>query len=413
MPTLNIKYRTFDGFERALAEQTRHFSALHPEVGFALSHAGPEELYAEMVQGGGAQGGTYDVMLALTDWLPDLMRRGGLLRLDAYLAADPPADWPHGWAESVLGLQRDAQGHVYALPYHDGPEIFHYRTDLFADPQEQARYERRFGRRLRVPETWSEFLDVARFFTRPGDGLYGTVVAGLNDGHNTVYDFLIHLWSRGGRLLDERLRPAFHGPTGVEALQFYVDLVTKHGVCPPRTLEYDSVAAGVAYAAGEGATMLNWSGFMAVAQLPPSAIINKTRCAPIPRGDGPQGRHASLNVYWVLGVCAGSRQPDLAYQFLKETASPAMDKVTSLAGGTGVRRSTWNDPEIRAQFQYYEVIEEVHRGADTLPALPEYPAINEVLNRMSWNAVQGRASVERALRDAAEECERILAHSAT
>ncbi|MEN9933584.1 MAG: hypothetical protein RLZZ387_163 [Chloroflexota bacterium] len=409
MPTLKIKYRSFDGFERALAEQTRHFQTLRPDVAFELSHAGPEELYEEMVHGGGATSGSYDVMLALTDWLPDLMERGGLLRLNERIEAAPPEGWPHGWSPSVLGLQHDAAGGVYALPYHDGPEIFHYRADLFEDPAEQAAYQQQYGRPLRVPETWSEFLDVARFFTRPEQGLYGSVVAGLNDGHNTVYDFMIHLWSRGGRLLDEHLRPAFHGPEGHEALQFYVDLVTKHGVCPPRTLEYDSVQAGVAFAAGEGATMLNWSGFQAVAQLPPSAIIGKSRCAPIPRGDGPTGRHASLNVYWVLGVCAGSAQPDLAYDFLRETASAAMDKVTSLAGGSGVRLSTWNDPEIQAQFQYYEVIEEVHRGADTLPPLPEYPAMNEVINRMAWDAVQGRKSVEQALTDAAAEWERLLA----
>lgn len=409
MPHLSIKYRTFDGFERALAAQTRHFAALHPGVTFTMSHAGPEELYAEMVQHGGVGSGEFDLMLVLTDWLPELMERGGLLRLNEFLAADPPDSWSHGWSESVLTLQRDAQGNVFALPYHDGPEIFHYRADLFDDPQEQRRFERRYGRPLRVPETWSEFVDAARFFTRPDDGLYGVVVAGLNDGHNTVYDFFIHLWSRGGRLFDERWRPAFHGDEGREALRFYVEMVTTMGVTPPRTLEYDSVAAGVAYAAGEGAMMLNWSGFMAVAQLPPSVIIGKTRCTRIPRGDGPKGRHASLNVYWVLGICAGSRQPELAYQFLKETASPAMDRITSLSGGTGVRLSTWNDPEIRAQFQYYEVIEALHRGIDTLPAIPEYPALNEVFNRMSWDAVQGRKSIEQALRDAADECETILA----
>jgi multiple sugar transport system substrate-binding protein len=190
VPTLKIKYRSFDGFERALAAQTAHFTSLHPDVTFELAHAGPEELYAEMVAGGGAAHGAYDLLLALTDWLPDLMRRNGLLKLDDFLAADPPDGWPGGWSESVLGLQRDPTGAVFALPYHDGPEIFHYRTDLFEDPQEQARYERQFGRKLRVPETWNEFLDVARFFTRPGDGLYGTVVAGLNDGHNTVYDLM-------------------------------------------------------------------------------------------------------------------------------------------------------------------------------------------------------------------------------
>jgi len=412
MPTLRVKYRTFEGFERALNAQTAHFTAQHPDVRFELSHGGPEELYAEMVEHGSAASGRYDLMLALTDWLPDLLQRGGLRPIDDYLAVDPPEDWPGGFALSVLGLQRDAQGNIYALPYHDGPEIFHYRTDLFGDPAEQARFERQHGYELRPPETWSEFLDVARFFTRPDDGLYGTVVAGRNDGHNNVYDFLIHLWSRGGGLLDDRLRPAFDSPAGREALQFYVDLLTKHNVTPPRTLEYDSVLAGEAYAAGEGAMMLNWSGFMAVAQLPPSKIIGKTRCTRIPRGGGPGGRHASLNVYWVLGICSGSPQPDLAWQFMRETASPAMDKVTSLSGGTGVRLSTWNDPEIRAQFQYYEELERVHLGCETMPAIPEYPAINDVLSRMTWDAVQGHKSVADALRDAAQECAAILAHFA-
>jgi multiple sugar transport system substrate-binding protein len=409
VPTLNIKYRTFDGFERALATQTAHFAALRPDVRFALSHNGPEELYAEMVQGGGAQSGDYDLMLALSDWLPELIKRGALRPLDDFLAASPPEGWPGGWSDSVLGLQRDAGGRVFGLPYHDGPEIFHYRTDLFGSAQEQERFAQRFGRPLRVPETWGEFLDVATFFTRPDDGLYGSVVAGAPDGHNNVYDFLIHLWSRGGRLLDERMRPAFDSPQGREALQFYVDMLTRRAITPPRTLEYDSVAAGVAYAAGEGAMMLNWSGFMAVAQLPPSAIIGKTRCTQIPRGDGPGGRHASLNVYWVLGICAGSRQAELAWEFIRETASPAMDKVTSLSGGTGVRLSTWNDPEVRAQFQYYEEIERVHIGSDTLPAIPEYPAINEALSRMTHAAVQGGKAVEAALRDASRECEEILA----
>ena len=111
-------------------------------------------------------------------------------------------------------MQRDAKGSVYGLPYHDGPEIFHYRTDLFGDPAEQQRVpSSSTAMRLRPPDTWDEFLDMARFFTRPDDGLYGTVVAGLNDGHNNVYDFLIHLWSRGGRLLDEQMQPGLRQPS--------------------------------------------------------------------------------------------------------------------------------------------------------------------------------------------------------
>jgi multiple sugar transport system substrate-binding protein len=88
-----------------------------------------------------------------------------------------------------------------------------------------------------------------------------------------------------------------------------------------------------------------------------------------------------------------------------------MDKLTSLSGGTGTRLSTWNDPDVRAQFQYYEEIEAVHRNVESPPPIPEYPALNTVLSEMSWSAVQGHKTVERALEDAAQECESILAAS--
>jgi len=408
---LNVLYRTFDGFERALATQVAHFQGLHPGVTVHLEHCGPEELYERMIGQDGAHAGQYDVMLSLTDWLPQLMKRGGLVRLNGYLAADPPEDWPDGWSESMKALQHDASGNVFGMAYHDGPEMFHYRSDLFGNAREQAAFRRAYGYDLHVPLTWDEFLDVARFFTRPGEGLWGAVVAGQPDGHNNVYDFLIHLWSRGGRLLDEKLRPAFDSPEGVAALRFYTDLLTIHQVTPPDAMAWDSVLSGIAYADGKGAMMWNWSGFAATAELPPSRIIGMNRCTTIPRGAGPKGRHMSLNVYWLLGILAGSPRPDLAWQFIKETASREMDKVTSLSGGTGTRLSTWRDPQIQAQFRYYEAIEEVHRNVESPPGLPEYPAMNEVLSDMTKSTVSGAKGVEEALRDASQACAQVLAEA--
>ena len=60
MANLSIKYRTFDGFERAMNAQMAHFQRLHPDVTFTISHAGPEELYDEMVTHGGVHRGNYD-----------------------------------------------------------------------------------------------------------------------------------------------------------------------------------------------------------------------------------------------------------------------------------------------------------------------------------------------------------------
>src|SRR5581483_7515567 len=129
--TLRLAYREFVGSERALARQAAAYADLH--LGFTLE-AHPfalADLYHDMVVRGSARTDRYDLWLAVTDWLPEIMRDGLLLPLDDFLAASPPLDWPHGWPDSLRRLQTDAQGRVYGLPYHDGPEVLMYRADLF------------------------------------------------------------------------------------------------------------------------------------------------------------------------------------------------------------------------------------------------------------------------------------------
>lgn len=45
--------------------------------------------------------------------------------------------------------------------------------------------------------------DLPSSFTRPRVGLYGTAFAAFPDGHNTVYDFRLQLWTRSGELFDD------------------------------------------------------------------------------------------------------------------------------------------------------------------------------------------------------------------
>ncbi|MBI4550776.1 MAG: extracellular solute-binding protein [Candidatus Latescibacteria bacterium] len=409
MPTLRVIYREFIGFEHALAKQAEYFRQRHPDVTLEFTHSDVPPLYETMIAKNGVFTDQYDVFLCLTDWLPELMKSGGLTRLNDDLAQDPPDGWPDGWTDSMTRLQRDRAGNIYGLPYHDGPEMFMYRTDLFDDPHEQEAFRKQTGVPLRPPETWSQFLDIATFFTRPDDGLYGCLVAAYPDGHNTVYDFMIHLWSRGGQMLDARMRPVFNQAEGVEGLQFYVDLINVHRVVPPEVFEFESVKSGHYYAGGGSAMMWNWCGFAALAEIPElSKIVGNNRCTVIPRGDGPNGRHMSLNIYWVMTIPSGCAQKALAYQFLKTTACAAMDKVTSLEGGNGTRLSTWRDPDVQRQFRYYQMIERVHQNVESPPTIPEYPAINEVLNRAIDDALHGRKAVKQALDEAAEESEEIL-----
>jgi multiple sugar transport system substrate-binding protein len=110
----------------------------------------------------------------------------------------------------------------------------------------------------------------------------------------------------------------------------------------------------------------------------------------------------------VLAVAAGSRQKELAYAFLRSTASPAMDLVTALNGCIATRYSTWRDPDILRQFPVYATIEAVHNNIDSPPPIPEWPAITEILNVAVDDALHERKSVAEALRWATSESRKIM-----
>jgi len=334
---------------------------------------------------------------------------GGLTPLNDYLERTPPEDWPNVWPESLLALQKDEKGKIYGFPYHDGPIILMYRKDLFEDEEEKKKYKEKFGKPLKVPKTWSEFLEVSRFFTRPEENLYGTVVGAYPDGHMDVYGFLLHLWTRGGKLLDENLKPAFNSPEGEEALQFYVDLIWKYKVVPKESLNLNCHGAGRFYLDGKAAIVWQWSGFACMAEIPEySSVTGKTGYALVPRGDGSRGQHKTINVYWALAIPAGSKQKEAAYQFLRAAASKLGDKFTTMAGAIGTRLSTWKDEEIQKRWPFYCIMEEIHKNTESPPRIPEYPKINDVLNKMVYDAVNLKKPVKAALNEAAREVREIL-----
>ncbi|HLO99614.1 MAG TPA: sugar ABC transporter substrate-binding protein [Fimbriimonas sp.] len=377
MIKLRLCTREQETFENAFRAQIADYQKVRPDVEIEVVTRTISAHVHEMVTMGGCAKDDFDLFLCCTDWLPEVIARGQLVDLNPYIESNPPHGWPDAWHPAMRGLQT-VDGRVYGLAWHDGPEVFHYRSDLFEDATEKENFLHHYGRELEVPKTWEEFVEVAKFFTRPEEGLWGTVVAAYTDGHNDVYDFVIQLWSRGGQLLDSEGKPAFDSEIGVEALQFCSDLINKHKVASPECLTLGSVEAGDYYAQGNAAMMVNCCGFAAVCEMPEySNIVGKNRCTSLPAG---AAGSVSLNIYWVLTIPIGSKQADEAYKFMQHISAPHTDKMVSMAGANGVRLSTWNDPEVQAKYPYYEIIEQVHANTLTMPAIPAYPQINDSIS---------------------------------
>jgi multiple sugar transport system substrate-binding protein len=384
-PRLTFWGREFEGFERALNRQTEAFSMAEVEVHLIEI----SRLERSVVDEDLATSGAADVLLLVTDWLPNLISAGKLLPLDNFLHDDPPEGWPDAWVPSLISFQMDDEGHIYGLPYHDGPVMTIYRSDLFEDIGENKAFHEKYGINLSPPDDWDIFLMQARWFNRPEKGLYGTVFAGFPDSHNNVYDFLTQYWARGGELEFRDSGIRIDKRVAQEALDYLSIIWHKERLLPPQAANWDSVASGVHFANGEIAVMVNWAGFAALSGLPGSPTYKKVKCAPAPAGPGPQGKRISLNAYWVTAIPRGAKDPKVSYEFLKHLASPAMDRITCEEGGTGVRIDTWRDPDIQKIAPYYEVLEEAHKSAQSLPRHFLWPTAARVLNEVMAEFVRG------------------------
>jgi multiple sugar transport system substrate-binding protein len=327
--------------------------------------------------------------------------------LTPYMKAKPVADWPEGWARSIADplLFGDK---LYALPWHDGPECLIYRKDLFEDASEQKAFRNRYGYDLRPPETWKEFIDIARFFTRPADNLYGTLFAAFPDGHNTLYDFALQLWSRGGEFEDKDGNAVLDTPEAAAALDFYRNTIHDASMCYPGAESFDSTRSGDVVLSGAIAMMVNWFGFAARCDRPGSPLRGKIAIAPIPADEGKPA--ASLSVFWTLGIGVGSKNKQAAYDFMHFLTRPELDLGIVKHGTVGVQLSTWRNAEVQKQIPAYSKIEEISLGARKLPRSRNLPAFAEILNDVATEALK---TSEPSVSILAKAQQRILAQRIT
>lgn len=384
--TLRIAVRKFGPFETAL-EKIWAAYCRHSGCTLAVELVPMEllDLFGETLQEGGLANGRWDIAHINTDWVYEGYKKGAFADLKPFIDQNAPQGFPHAWSSSLMDLQQFG-AHISGLPFHNGPECLIYRKDLFEDPQEQQHYFEHYGTPLQVPRTWEEFRRVAQFFHRPAQQLYGTVFAGFPDGHNTVFDFCLQLWSRGGQLTNAAGELNIDCQEAVEALDFYRNMMTDQGAVHPNAATYGSVEAGKAFARGEVALMVNWFGFAAVCETDlEHHLKNKVGVAEIPANPG--NAPVSLNVYWLYTIGSGSRHKQLAYDFIRFATNVENDQLLTLEGGIGCRLSTWKDPEVNRIIPFYHQLQQLHTGAASLPQNSNWVATGAIIDKLVREAL--------------------------
>ncbi|MCH4551695.1 extracellular solute-binding protein [Aestuariibaculum lutulentum] len=386
MDKIRIAVRKFEPFETTLQKLWDRFcKSRNIKIEAEMIPLELHDLYDETLTKNGLQNGSWDIAHLNTDWIFDAVNAGAVENLSAFIKEQAPDNFPEGWHESLLHLQQINEG-VYGLPFHDGPECLIFRRDLFQNEAEQKEFKKQYGYDLKPPKTWHQFVQMAQFFNRPEENLYGCVFANYPDGHNMVFDFCLQLWTRGGALVGDENKININQPEAIKALDFYRAIVNNETTTHPKSKEFGSVEAGMAFAKGEAAMAINWFGFASMCEvIKESKVKGKVDITELPHDSNYSS--ASLNVYWLYTIGTGSNNKKLAYDFLRFATSVESDKLLTNEGGIGCRKSTWNDSDINKIIPYYHKLGMLHENALTLPQTPIWPKVAELIDQMVLKAI--------------------------
>ncbi|OXB03595.1 ABC transporter substrate-binding protein [Flavobacterium plurextorum] len=387
MAKFRIAVRKFSPFESTLQKLWDAFCLKNNiEIGVEMIPMELHDLYEETITKKGLKKGKWDIAHINTDWIFDAANEKAVLDLTSFISQNPPQNYPDGWHKSLLHLQQIKNG-TFGLPFHDGPECLIFRKDLFENPTEKENFKKQFGYELFPPKTWEQFTQIATFFNRPESNLYGCVFANYPDGHNMVFDFCLQLWTRGGSLLDNNNQININHNQAVEALDYYRTIVSNADAVHPGSKNFGSVEAGMAFAEGQAAMAINWFGFASMCEvIDESKVKGKVNITELPFNA--DCKTASLNVYWLYTIGTGSKNQQLAYDFLRFATTAESDKLLTTEGGIGCRKSTWNDGEINKTIPYYHKLEILHENALTLPQTPIWPKVTEFIDQMVLKAIE-------------------------
>lgn len=335
-----------------------------------------------------------------------VVKMNDIFAQSSYLKADlfPPASL------SQYGEYPDGSGQFYGLPANQDAYGLMYRKDLFESAEEKAAFKAKYGRELRVPETYQEAKEVAEFFTRPDKGLYGWGQMGGRD-----YDFATtasnsFLWSFGGELYNPKTNEIagyLNSPASIDGVQAYVDMF-KFG--PPGSGNWGFDEVNASFQQGQLAMAMQWfyfNGSNADPKVNKFADVTGFGILPGAMGrDGKFRRQFSVGGQG-MGINKYSKKLPELVKFMEWYFQPEQQKRYAAVCQTGLR-AVLESPDWQGLNSYNAQFANALQYLNDYWHLPEYPVLLDILQEEVSNAISGSKTVEEALGDAAKRQERTL-----
>lgn len=327
-----------------------------------------------------------DIALIPNTYVGMLAEAGALEPLDEYIYQN------RIFSEDFFSLF-GYKGNVYLIPTDIITHFLYYRSDLISKP----------------PETWYEYLEVAKKFTRSINPMspteWGASFAG--DVEELPMEFNSILWSFDGNTVDENSNIYINNENSINAGEFIYNLKAS-GVISPETLScgHDEVLSNLSNGVTAMAAPL-WNTAYYEIKSSNGKYKDNIKLALLPglRNKDNLISRTPLSYSWTLGLNANSIHKQTAWKFLSWFMSDEGKNAYVKAGGTPPRLSVLLDPLMQKEHPEFDLLIKSLYIGRIEPNIPFYPGLSEIESEAISRILSGNASPRDAFDIAAVKLE--------
>ncbi len=313
------------------------------DVSFSFAEAPFSALFQKAASTLATRSQEYNIIVSDSQWLGAFAEPGWIVKVSDLIAKYPELDidWYDDVVVNSYMEYPEGSGEYWGLPEEGDTIALFVRTDLFGDPAEQKAFKEKYGWDLpQTFEDWEQvsmtaFEEIAEFFTRPDQDLYGTAMQ-----YSKEYDFMTmylypFMFSMGGDIWDPKERKVYgilNSDVNAKGMEWNKNMLQYQ---PPGAVNYGIAEEIDAFTQDKIATAFQWAA-VGLAMIT-DKNRDKVMVVPPPgfkQADGSLKRLYSIGGQpWVINAFNDEEHMTVAIDFLKWWYLPETQLEFAKRGG--------------------------------------------------------------------------------
>jgi multiple sugar transport system substrate-binding protein len=324
-------------------------------VNFTFQEAPFSALFQKAATSLATRSQEYNIIVSDSQWLGAFAEAGWIVKISDLFAEHPEFDLQvyDPVARTTYQVYPDGSDEIWGLPQEGDVIVLFVRKDLLLDPNERAAFAEKYG--WEMPQTFedfegltfAEFEQMAEFFTRPDQDLYGTVTQ-----YSKEYDFMTmylypFMFSLGGDIWNPATREVYGILNSEENGEGMVWNKRFLDYQPPGAINFGISENVDAFTQGKVFSAFQW----AAVGLSMITEENKDNVMVVPPPGFEQADGTIKRVYsmggqpWVINSFNDEAHMRVALDFLQWWYLPETQLEFAKRGGNPVLKSTLELPE--------------------------------------------------------------------